>query len=44
MTSEVLGELLDAVRRFVDKRLIPLEAKVDENDDGPITKVVFTRQ
>ena len=29
MTSEVLDELLDAVRRFVDKRLIPLEAQVD---------------
>lgn len=35
MTSEVLGELLDAVRRFVDKRLIPLEAKVDETDEVP---------
>ena len=35
MTSEVLDELLDAVRRFVDKRLIPLEAQVDEADEVP---------
>jgi len=35
MTSEVLDELLDAVRRFVDRRLIPLEAKVDESDEVP---------
>jgi len=27
MASEVLPELLEAVRRFVDKRLIPLEAR-----------------
>ena len=35
MASEVLDELLDAVRRFVDKRLIPLEAQVDEADAVP---------
>ena len=35
MTSEVIDELLDAVRRFVDKRLIPLEAQVDEMDEVP---------
>ena len=35
MTSEVLDELLDAARRFVDKRLIPLEAQVDEADAVP---------
>jgi acyl-CoA dehydrogenase len=35
MASEVLPELLDAVRRFVDKRLIPLEAQVDEADEVP---------
>jgi acyl-CoA dehydrogenase len=35
MTSEVIEELLDAVRRFVDKRLIPLEAQVDEDDAVP---------
>src|SRR5512140_3942293 len=35
MASEVSEELLDAVRRFVDKRLIPLEAKVDEDDAVP---------
>ena len=35
MASEVLPELLDAVRRFVDKRLVPLEAQVDEADEVP---------
>jgi acyl-CoA dehydrogenase len=35
MASEVLPELLDAVRRFVDKRLVPLEALVDEADEVP---------
>ena len=35
MASEVLPELLDAVRRFVDKRLVPLEAQVDEDDAVP---------
>ena len=35
MASEVLPELLEAVRRFVDKRLIPLEAQVDEADEVP---------
>ena len=35
MTSEVLPELLEAVRRFVDKRLVPLEAQVDQADEVP---------
>ena len=35
MASEVIDELLDAVRRFLDKRLIPLEAQVDEADEVP---------
>lgn len=35
MTSEVIDELGEAVRRFVDKRLIPLEAQVDEADAVP---------
>jgi acyl-CoA dehydrogenase len=35
MASEVLPELLEAVRRFVDKRLIPLEAQVDDADEVP---------
>jgi len=35
MASDVLPELLDAIRRFVDKRLIPLEAQVDEADEVP---------
>jgi acyl-CoA dehydrogenase len=35
MTSDVLEELLAAVRRFVDKRLIPLEAQVDADDAVP---------
>ena len=35
MASEVLPELLEAVRRFVDKRLVPLEAQVDEADEVP---------
>ena len=35
MASEVIDELLEAVRRFVDKRLIPLEARVDEIDEVP---------
>jgi len=35
MASEALPELLEAVRRFVDRRLIPLEAQVDEADEVP---------
>jgi acyl-CoA dehydrogenase len=35
MASELLPQLLDAVRRFVDRRLIPLEAQVDERDEVP---------
>jgi acyl-CoA dehydrogenase len=32
---ETLDQLLDAIRRFVDQRLIPLEAKVSEEDAVP---------
>ncbi len=35
MASEVIDQLLEAVRRFVDGRLVPLEAQVDENDEVP---------
>jgi acyl-CoA dehydrogenase len=35
MANELLPELLDAVRRFVERRLIPLEAQVDEHDEVP---------
>lgn len=35
MANELLPELLDAVRRFVERRLIPLEAQVDERDEVP---------
>jgi acyl-CoA dehydrogenase len=35
MEKETLAQLLDAVRRFVDERLIPLEAKVAEDDAIP---------
>jgi acyl-CoA dehydrogenase len=33
--QETLGQLLDAIRRFVNERLIPLEAKVAEDDAIP---------
>ncbi len=33
--EETLQELLSAIRRFVDQRLIPLEAKVSEEDAVP---------
>jgi len=35
METETLNQLLAALRRFVDERLIPLEAKVAENDSIP---------
>jgi acyl-CoA dehydrogenase len=35
METETLNELLAAVRRFVNERLIPLEAKVSEEDAIP---------
>ena len=35
MEKETLSQLLEAVRRFVDERLIPLEAKVAEDDAIP---------
>lgn len=35
MDKDTLSHLLDAVRRFVDERLIPLEAKVAEDDAIP---------
>lgn len=35
METETLNQLLTALRRFVDERLIPLEAKVAENDSIP---------
>lgn len=35
MDRETLEELLAAVRRFVDRRLVPLEARVDEDDAVP---------
>lgn len=35
MENETLHELLSAVRRFVNERLIPLEAKVSEDDAIP---------
>jgi len=35
MTSDTLSPLLEAVTRFVDERLIPLEAKVAEDDAVP---------
>ena len=35
MDKDTLSELLAAVRRFVDERLIPLEAKVAEDDAIP---------
>ncbi|WP_158768032.1 acyl-CoA dehydrogenase family protein [Terricaulis silvestris] len=33
--NEILTQLLDAIRRFVNERLIPLEAKVSEDDAIP---------
>lgn len=35
MDNESITQLLDAVRRFVNERLIPLEAKVSEDDAIP---------
>ena len=35
MDNDSLNQLLDAVRRFVNERLIPLEAKVSEDDAIP---------
>ena len=35
METETRDQLLDALRRFVDERLIPLEAKVAETDAIP---------
>jgi acyl-CoA dehydrogenase len=35
MQDDTLGPLLDAIRRFVNERLIPLEAKVSEEDAIP---------
>jgi acyl-CoA dehydrogenase len=35
MSTDALAPLLEAVRRFVDERLIPLEAKVAEDDAVP---------
>src|SRR5512145_2041184 len=35
MEKETLSQLLEAVRRFVNERLIPLEAKVAEDDAIP---------
>jgi len=35
MDNETLEELLSAVRRFVDRRLVPLEAQVDNDDEVP---------
>ena len=35
MEAETLEPLLAAIRRFVNERLIPLEAKVSEDDAGP---------
>jgi len=35
MDNDSINQLLDAVRRFVDERLIPLEAKVSEDDAIP---------
>ena len=35
MVSDRSADLLDAVRRFVDRRLIPLEAQVDDADEMP---------
>jgi acyl-CoA dehydrogenase len=35
MENETLAPLLDAIRRFVNERLIPLEAKVSEDDAIP---------
>ncbi len=35
MDNESINQLLDAVRRFVNERLIPLEAKVSEDDAIP---------
>ncbi len=35
MDHETFGQLLDGVRRFVNERLIPLEAKVSEDDAIP---------
>ena len=35
MDHETFGQLLDGVRRFVNDRLIPLEAKVSEDDAIP---------
>ncbi|MBN8608814.1 MAG: acyl-CoA dehydrogenase family protein [Caulobacterales bacterium] len=35
MSEELLEPLLDAIRRFVNERLIPLEAKVSEDDAIP---------
>ena len=33
--SDLTGQLLEGVRRFVNERLIPLEAKVAEDDAIP---------
>ncbi len=35
MDDETFGQLLDTVRRFVREKLVPLEAKVDDDDKVP---------
>ena len=44
MDADTLEDLLVAVRRFVDGRLVPLEAQVDADDDVPPELVAEMRE
>jgi len=41
---EVLGQILDTVRRFVTEQLVPIEAQVDADDRIPDTIVDTMRR
>jgi acyl-CoA dehydrogenase len=44
LDADTLEQLLDTIRRFVDERLIPLEAEVDRNDEVPAAIVQQMRE
>jgi len=44
LDADTLKQLLDTIRRFVDERLIPLEAEVDRNDEVPAAIVQQMRE
>ena len=44
LDAQTMKQLLDTIRRFVDERLIPLEAEVDRNDEVPAAIVEQMRE